>query len=57
MAIGVLIVMNVIIVFTWPENYGDKAVGSAQSFRNALSAIVSGERDTVPTSQKASGFQ
>ncbi len=42
----VLAVMSVIIVFTWPENYGDPSVGNTQSYKNAIHAIMSGRAPT-----------
>lgn len=47
MSLCVLIAMSVIIVFTWTENYGDTSVGNAQSYKNALTAIMTGAESLV----------
>ncbi len=41
-SLTVLVIMCIIIVFTWPENYGDTSVGNAQSLKNAFNAIRTG---------------
>ncbi|XP_067683042.1 molybdate-anion transporter-like isoform X2 [Haliotis asinina] len=38
-SMAVLIIMIVIIIFTWPENYGDKTSNFKQSFSNAMHSI------------------
>lgn len=39
-ALGVLTIMCVLIVFTWPENFGDAKADFGQSFREAYKSIV-----------------
>ncbi|XP_046572465.1 molybdate-anion transporter-like isoform X2 [Haliotis rubra] len=39
LSMAVLIIMIVIIIFSWPENYGDKTSNFKQSFSNALHSI------------------
>ena len=42
LSLCVLIMMSILLVFTWTENYGDTTVGNTQSYKNAFSAIVNG---------------
>ncbi|XP_052780126.1 molybdate-anion transporter-like [Mya arenaria] len=41
LSLTVLIVMCGIIIYTWPENYGNQSVNVAQSMKNAAQAIKS----------------
>lgn len=43
MALTVLMIMTVILVFTWTENYGDKTTNISHSFTSAWNSIKTGE--------------
>jgi hypothetical protein len=42
-SLAVLVLMCVVIIFTWTENYGDANVNFTQSFKSAYAAIKTGE--------------
>ena len=42
-SLTVLVTMIVLVYLTWTENYGDQTVNTSQSFKNAFSAIRTGE--------------
>ena len=45
----VLVIMTVIIVFTWTENYGDKTTNISHSFTSAWHSIRTGKLFTLFT--------
>ena len=43
MSMVVLTLMSIIVVYTWPENYGNQSVNLKESMKNSLVAIKDGK--------------